>query len=161
MARKREYPDFTARFFVTVLIIVAAAYVILSQMQTSTVACTMEAKMCPDGSYVGRIAPSCEFAPCPSVQCSCPRGYVPDGEACTPECYYSIPKCLQPSISCNATCQSDSDCVPAQCCHPSSCINNAYKGVCNLACTASCEGPLDCGAGTCGCVSGRCDVIPS
>lgn len=35
--------------------------------QPEVVACTMEAKMCPDGSYVGRIGPSCEFAPCPSV----------------------------------------------------------------------------------------------
>ncbi len=31
-----------------------------------TVACTMEAKLCPDGSYVGRIGPKCEFAECPS-----------------------------------------------------------------------------------------------
>ncbi len=30
------------------------------------VACTMEAKLCPDGSYVGRTGPNCEFAPCPS-----------------------------------------------------------------------------------------------
>ncbi|MFA6088677.1 MAG: DUF333 domain-containing protein [Candidatus Woesearchaeota archaeon] len=29
------------------------------------VACTMDAKVCSDGSYVGRIAPDCEFAPCP------------------------------------------------------------------------------------------------
>jgi hypothetical protein len=29
------------------------------------VACTMEAKLCPDGSYVGRQGPRCEFAPCP------------------------------------------------------------------------------------------------
>lgn len=28
--------------------------------------CTMEAKQCPDGSYVGRQGPNCEFAPCPS-----------------------------------------------------------------------------------------------
>ncbi len=28
--------------------------------------CTMEAKMCPDGSYVGRIGPDCEFAACPA-----------------------------------------------------------------------------------------------
>jgi putative hemolysin len=28
-------------------------------------ACTMEAKECPDGSYVGRSGPNCEFAPCP------------------------------------------------------------------------------------------------
>lgn len=29
------------------------------------VACTMEAKLCPDGSAVGRSGPNCEFAPCP------------------------------------------------------------------------------------------------
>ena len=29
------------------------------------VACTLEAKICPDGSAVGRIGPNCEFAPCP------------------------------------------------------------------------------------------------
>lgn len=28
-------------------------------------ACTREAKMCPDGSAVGRTGPNCEFAPCP------------------------------------------------------------------------------------------------
>lgn len=27
--------------------------------------CTEDAKICPDGSAVGRIPPSCEFAPCP------------------------------------------------------------------------------------------------
>jgi hypothetical protein len=31
------------------------------------VACTMEAKLCPDGSAVSRVAPNCEFAPCPEV----------------------------------------------------------------------------------------------
>ncbi len=29
------------------------------------VVCTLDAKMCPDGSYVGRISPNCEFAMCP------------------------------------------------------------------------------------------------
>ncbi len=29
------------------------------------VACTMEAKLCPDGSSVGRTGPNCEFAACP------------------------------------------------------------------------------------------------
>src|SRR3989344_6674799 len=29
------------------------------------VACTQEAKLCPDGSYVGRTGPDCEFAQCP------------------------------------------------------------------------------------------------
>ncbi len=29
------------------------------------VACTADAKLCPDGSYVGRSGPNCEFDPCP------------------------------------------------------------------------------------------------
>jgi hypothetical protein len=30
-------------------------------------ACTMEAKLCPDGSAVGRTGPNCEFTPCPKI----------------------------------------------------------------------------------------------
>lgn len=33
--------------------------------QQDDVFCTMEAKQCPDGSFVGRTGPNCEFAPCP------------------------------------------------------------------------------------------------
>ena len=49
------------------------------------VACTMDAKICPDGSSVGREGPSCEFAACPSTKTSIeeagisfalPAGYV-------------------------------------------------------------------------------------
>ena len=29
--------------------------------------CTADAKMCPDGSFVGRTGPNCEFAPCPQI----------------------------------------------------------------------------------------------
>lgn len=29
------------------------------------VACTLEAKLCPDGSFVGRTGPTCTFEPCP------------------------------------------------------------------------------------------------
>src|SRR3989344_7567875 len=31
-------------------------------------ACTLEAKICPDGSFVGRTGPNCEFAPCSDNQ---------------------------------------------------------------------------------------------
>lgn len=31
------------------------------------VMCTMDAKQCPDGSYVGRGGPKCEFSPCPGA----------------------------------------------------------------------------------------------
>ena len=32
------------------------------------VACTAEAKLCPDGSAVGRVAPDCEFEACPETK---------------------------------------------------------------------------------------------
>lgn len=38
--------------------------------QSGGVACTMEAKQCPDGSYVGRQGPNCEFAACPAASTS-------------------------------------------------------------------------------------------
>lgn len=31
------------------------------------IGCTQEAKLCPDGSWVGRVGPKCEFALCPST----------------------------------------------------------------------------------------------
>ncbi len=40
-------------------------YSIWTLNQEETVACTMDAKLCSDGSYVGRVPPDCEFALCP------------------------------------------------------------------------------------------------
>ncbi len=40
---------------------------------------------------------------CPSgdgTDCTCPQDYRKEGESCNPECYYSEPKCLAPSIKC-------------------------------------------------------------
>jgi hypothetical protein len=63
----------------------------------------------------------------------------------------------QPDIQ---ACTTDSDCVPNLCCHPTNCINRAYKGVCTQLCTNVCSGPIDCGAGHCGCNNGKCGVVP-
>lgn len=32
---------------------------------TESRVCTQEVKACPDGSFVGKVGPNCEFAPCP------------------------------------------------------------------------------------------------
>lgn len=41
-------------------------------------ACTEEAKMCDDGTAVGRTWPNCEFAPCPSEEwIACTMEYAP------------------------------------------------------------------------------------
>lgn len=37
----------------------------IKTLTTTPVACTMDAKICPDGSSVGRVGPNCEFAACP------------------------------------------------------------------------------------------------
>ncbi len=44
--------------------------------------CTQEAKLCPDGSYVGRTGPNCEFTACPLVasnNCARDLKLCPDG----------------------------------------------------------------------------------
>jgi hypothetical protein len=69
---------------------------------SDTVMCTMDAKICPDGSYVGRTAPSCAFAPCPVVT-SNPEEHVctvaeKEAKACTreyaPVCGHVIVQCI-------------------------------------------------------------------
>lgn len=42
-------------------------------------ACTEEAKQCPDGSFVVRVGPSCEFQACPGVGCTEEVKQCPDG----------------------------------------------------------------------------------
>jgi len=68
------------------------------------VACTADAKMCPDGSSVGRTAPSCEFAACafPNVEVSdagvalvVPSGYENASEPARP----LLVRLLKPSAS--------------------------------------------------------------
>lgn len=59
-------------------------------------------------------------------------------------------------------CTAVQDCVPAQCCHPTGCTVRAQAPDCTGSiCTMSCEGPIDCGAGSCGCVGGKCAVVPA
>ncbi len=55
------------------------------------VACTMEAKLCPDGSYVGRTGPECEFAACPG------SGEVTWSTTSTEEVSFSYPASLSTS----------------------------------------------------------------
>ncbi len=43
---------------------------LLSNNNPGAIFCTQEAKQCPDGSYVGRTGPKCEFSPCPQTSAS-------------------------------------------------------------------------------------------
>ncbi len=63
---------------------------------TGPVACTADAKICPDGSAVGRVPPDCEFALCPPAQ-SC-SSYTVD--RCPDSCVVCPPCPVCSSISC-------------------------------------------------------------
>lgn len=54
-------------------------------------------------------------------------------------------------------CQSDVDCVPSECCHPTACVAASAKPDCSAtACTMDCRGgTMDCYGG-CLCVEGKC-----
>jgi len=49
---------------VILLVIGSSAYIYINKEPVNPIACTMEAKQCPDGSYVGRTGPQCEFTEC-------------------------------------------------------------------------------------------------
>lgn len=58
-------------------------FVVDSETPPHPVACTMEARICPDGSAVGRTGPNCEFAECKVSEIPIEEPSVPDIVACT------------------------------------------------------------------------------
>lgn len=56
----------TAIGFLVLSLIGAGAYLLVNR-NTGQKACTEEAKLCSDGSAVGRVGPNCEFSPCPTA----------------------------------------------------------------------------------------------
>lgn len=52
---------------VIAIIIVGGYLAFKNYFQNTNIACTLEAKICPDGSSVGRTGPNCEFAECPKI----------------------------------------------------------------------------------------------
>ena len=58
-------------------------------------------------------------------------------------------------------CSTHSDCTPATCCHPKTCVPIAQKPNCDSAfCTMECSpGTLDCNQGYCACSRGKCSAV--
>jgi len=63
---------------IILLLMISALFAGCTQPDEPTV-CTLDAKICPDGTAVGRVAPDCEFAPCPEPQ---PVGCPEDARVC-------------------------------------------------------------------------------
>ena len=67
---------------------------------------------------------------------------------------------MQPKPADNMTCEVDSDCVAAQCCHATSVVNKNFAPDCKeVACTLECRsGTLDCGYCEIKCVDKKCTI---
>ncbi len=61
---KKEY--YILSGLLVFIFVVSLVSYYFDQKNTRIAACTLEARICPDGSAVGRIPPNCEFAPCPA-----------------------------------------------------------------------------------------------
>ncbi len=84
--------------------------------------CTQEAKLCPDGSYVGRVEPNCEFASCPNTA-SLPKGYSLDS--------YKVEKTLDTSCNTNSDCSTPPEyLIRSSCPFTSLCLKNKCTVVC-------------------------------
>lgn len=64
--------------------------------ESNGVACTLDAKVCPDGSSVGRSGPNCEFEACPSVTSD---SVLPNGWSKVGKIVSSAEGCYQVQIS--------------------------------------------------------------
>lgn len=90
-----------------------------SPVQDELVACTMDAKICPDGSAVGRTGPDCEFSACQDFESGGPEEVFicsaeeKEAEICT--AIYS-PVCGAVEVQCVTT-----PCYPVQKTFSSSC----------------------------------------
>ncbi len=128
------------------------------------VACTMEAKQCPDGSYVGRTGPNCEFTKCPTVsptpvtQCTkdfdCATNYICEGtQGVGTACSSNDPNCVPTftitkgtcklSLKAGSKCNSDQECQSGLICHSSICTNPIGRQ-CNGSSDTSCPSGSQC-----------------
>ncbi|MES2135061.1 MAG: hypothetical protein V4449_02385 [Patescibacteria group bacterium] len=85
-----------------------------AQKTPSVIGCTMEAKICPDGSAVGRTGPQCEFSACPEAggvtsYSSGIRGIVLAGPVCPVERNPPDPNCADRPIETNVSVYKASD----------------------------------------------------
>lgn len=70
-------------------------YLLAAENAVKPIACTAEAKICPDGSSVGRTGPKCEFTKCPDAIPTTNEAASPT-PTCRPRpsCLDSKPRCM-------------------------------------------------------------------
>ena len=107
--------------------------VIFAEVAGSPKACTQEAKQCPDGSYVGRTGPNCEFAKCPGINPQPATECKKDSDC--PSSQYICQELQGTGTACPST---DPSCVPT---------HTIIKGECKLKEGSQCRVDSDCASG--------------
>ena len=114
--------------------------------------------ICPKGSWIRKDDNSCfTYKNCAKTGCDDNSDETIDeciGIGTRSEgCLYTIKR--------NLECSIDSDCVPGECCHSTTCVPKEKAPNCeNVLCTYECrEGTIDCGYGSCACINGTCMVL--
>lgn len=106
---------------VLLAILAVAALLLVPQGTEPLKACTVDARICPDGGAVGRVLPDCEFAECPNAPVQptgCPEDAMvcPDGSSVgrvPPDCQFAdCPEIPAPPASyCgDGVCDPSEDC---------------------------------------------------
>jgi hypothetical protein len=112
----------------------------------------------------GACPPVCGDGTCNGTEtCStCPG----DCGVCGPVCGDGVCNGTESCATCVAdcgTCQgctTDSDCVPATCCHAAACVPADQAPLCGGACDGGCNPfTLDCAQGYCACQNGQCTAV--
>lgn len=79
---RRENDIVYMAFAIAGIIVVVSIGVLMPGVKSEAMAaCTTEAKLCPDGSFVGRVSEKCEFASCPGDAVSENYSFEPDAAA--------------------------------------------------------------------------------
>ncbi|HUX35614.1 MAG TPA: hypothetical protein VMV71_01110 [Candidatus Paceibacterota bacterium] len=112
-------PKPSGKIFISIIVLAVVAgsaiFYFRKKPEIKQIACSQEAKLCPDGSYVGRTGPDCEFKACPPVPAASStdggagilpynsgvRGTVLLGPACPVERIPPDPGCADKSYSVN------------------------------------------------------------
>lgn len=106
-------------FGITIALVLIIAGILLAvsfrseRGQNEPIACTMEAKLCPDGSAVGRMGPKCEFAPCPSGgQFTTEGNIVRNNPGLKPDTWYLVYESAgAPALTTELIFDAESECV--------------------------------------------------
>ncbi len=137
-------------------------------MPIRPVACTMEARICADGSAVGRQGPNCEFSKCPTVNpppvtqctkdsdCTSSKYVCQETQGVGTACPSTDPSCVpthatikrECKLKVGSHCNTNTDCVIGNLCRKNSCVSpveNKCSGLADLSCPADYECTQDCG----------------